>query len=408
MRVILGPDQPIIEEIRAAAERHQGGAGKIAVAWAREEGVLWLLDAISGKISDLQVIVGINEGGTTVEALLRLLPEVSFLGVFYKHPRQTFHPKVYLFESEAPIGTTLIVGSSNLTRGGLITNFEVSLIIEGRETGDRALAASLRGSTTSIWKRLRESPFLIHVPSEDKISELHAAGYLTAESTVRQARQGGLGRPQPRQDIRTAPPPPVNPPLAAPLAALIAASPTVPVQKPLRSSESEDTDLDFDCFFVRTLTPNDVAKLHGRTPGTFEPDLGETARNRFPAFWGWSDRYKQVVRRELRLEWRASALLLSSRTPVLGVRVETILWYRPEREGHLPEHRIRIGPIGTLRKYVPENFDTASLLVVERGSAGVGYDFIVRFIASNDPAYVSFSRYLSDHRPGHSFGYGRL
>jgi HKD family nuclease len=39
-----------------------------------------------------------------------------------------FHPKIYLFEKGRE--TTGIVGSTNLTRGGLLTNFEVNVVIK--------------------------------------------------------------------------------------------------------------------------------------------------------------------------------------------------------------------------------------------------------------------------------------
>ena len=98
-RLILGPMESAYEEIKAAAIRHQGGKARIAVAWAKDDGVNWLLDAINGHITDLNFVIGINERGTTVEALLRILQHNASLRIFYKHPYQTFHPKIYCFES---------------------------------------------------------------------------------------------------------------------------------------------------------------------------------------------------------------------------------------------------------------------------------------------------------------------
>src|SRR5207249_4383669 len=118
-----------------------------------------------------------------------------------------------------------------------------------------------------------------------------------------------------------------------------------------------------DRFFVRTLTANDVEKLHARTPGTFEPDLGETARDRFPTFWGWPQKYATVTRQLTRLEWNATARLFSNGTPSEGVEVALMLWFREARTaangqlGHAAEHRFRPGPISTVRRYVPERFD---------------------------------------------------
>ena len=59
-RLIFGPAQAALEEIKNAARRHQGGRGRIAVAWAREDGVYRLVDAIGDRIPELQFIVGLT------------------------------------------------------------------------------------------------------------------------------------------------------------------------------------------------------------------------------------------------------------------------------------------------------------------------------------------------------------
>ena len=119
-------------------------------------------------------------------------------------------------------------------------------------------------------------------------------------------------------------------------------------------------------FYVRTLTVNDVNKLHGITPGTAEWDIGVTARNARPAFWGWPDRYASIVRRLPRLEWRATGSLRSSLTGDQGVDVDISLWFREERPEHAAEHRLRIGPRERLVNATPNSFDTTSLVVLER------------------------------------------
>ena len=159
-------------------------------------------------------------------------------------------------------------------------------------------------------------------------------------------------------------------------------------------------------FFVRTLTPNDVGKLRGNTPGTYETDLGEIARDSYPSFWGWPDRYNEVVRKKSRLEWKARARLFSSEKPQ-GIPVTVTLWYRESRPGHAAEHRMGLGPINRVRAAVPPSFDTSSLMVVERAPQSSDYDFIVRLITANDPDYADFAAYLTEERPEHRHGYGR-
>jgi hypothetical protein len=159
-------------------------------------------------------------------------------------------------------------------------------------------------------------------------------------------------------------------------------------------------------FFVRTLTANDIEKLHGRRPGTFEPDLGRNARDTFPSFWGWPEKYREVKRQLSRLEWQAAARLMSRLTAPSGTSVELMLWYREPRLNHLEEHRFRLGPIGSVRSAVPEDFDEESLVIFERAPSGAGYDFVVRLVTPEEPGFADYSTYLAEHRAGHRFGYG--
>jgi HKD family nuclease len=100
------------------------------------------VEAVNNRVDELHAVVGINERGTTVEGLLRLLDVATTLKVFFKHPRQTFHPKLYWFEGgTAGDSTTAIIGAATLIRGGLFTNFEASLIAQI----DHATAAADEG-----------------------------------------------------------------------------------------------------------------------------------------------------------------------------------------------------------------------------------------------------------------------
>ena len=100
-------------------------------AFASEAGVVGLSECIeSGAdfFNTLNLIVGIDQEGTSKKAL----KEINELGInsyiFYQKESPIFHPKIYLFEGEND--TTLIVGSSNLTARGLFGNIESSLMIE--------------------------------------------------------------------------------------------------------------------------------------------------------------------------------------------------------------------------------------------------------------------------------------
>lgn len=410
VRLVFGPRRRLIDELRSAAEQHTGGRLRLAVAWARQEGVLGLLEAISPHIAELDVVVGVNDKGTTVEALLLLLQRARALTVFYKHNRQTFHPKLYLFQSGEgdTERATLIVGSGNLTQGGLLTNFEASLAVDlGPEVpqyGKELLIAA-----DKIWDELTQSHFAYKVSSDEDVRQLYEAGYIVLESTVKNRRR--LERRQSRKPgsllLPTAPPSAVR---RNARQEVIIPFPIDPEEDLVFASEDTDPVNSFplpDRFFVRTLTDNDVNKLVNAAAGTFEPDLGESARDQFPSFWGWPDKYQVNPASKVgRREWRTKGRLITSQTPPSGILIDVVLWFRPERPGHLPEHRIRLGPIGTIRGYVPPGFSTDSLVVIERAPENEDYSFVVRLITASDPTYQDYASYLTTKRAKHRYGYG--
>ena len=100
-------------------------------AFASEAGVVGLSECIASGVEfykTLNLIVGIDQEGTSLNAL----NEINSIGInsyiFYQKESPIFHPKIYLFEGEND--TTLIVGSSNLTARGFFGNVESSLMVE--------------------------------------------------------------------------------------------------------------------------------------------------------------------------------------------------------------------------------------------------------------------------------------
>ncbi|WP_424348153.1 phospholipase D-like domain-containing protein [Kocuria sp. CH-021] len=103
---------------------------QVAVAWAKRSGLGRVRDQIEAfrdSGGKLTMIVGVSEGGATKEGLELALELASEAYVFHD-PRRTFHPKVYLAVGDSQ--QSLLVGSSNLTAGGLAWNYEASLWLD--------------------------------------------------------------------------------------------------------------------------------------------------------------------------------------------------------------------------------------------------------------------------------------
>lgn len=100
-------------------------------AFASEAGIFGLsghMQYAKQNFKNLTLIVGIDQAGTSKEALEEILNLNIHSYIFYQSEAPIFHPKIYLFEGDKEI--KLIVGSSNLTGRGLFTNVESSLLIE--------------------------------------------------------------------------------------------------------------------------------------------------------------------------------------------------------------------------------------------------------------------------------------
>jgi HKD family nuclease len=80
------------------------------------------------NFKNLTLITGIDQEGTSKEALYEILNLKISSYVFYQEEQPIFHPKIYLFEGRN--SAVLILGSSNFTRFGLFQNVESSILVE--------------------------------------------------------------------------------------------------------------------------------------------------------------------------------------------------------------------------------------------------------------------------------------
>jgi HKD family nuclease len=72
--------------------------------------------------------VGIDQGGTSIEALAELTESTYEANVIYTKSNFIFHPKIYHFENQDH--AKVIVGSSNFTQKGLFENIEANISLE--------------------------------------------------------------------------------------------------------------------------------------------------------------------------------------------------------------------------------------------------------------------------------------
>ena len=99
----------------------------ICVAFLKMSGLKSLLTVLSSKIGKCTFYVGTDYYLTEPEAIRKLYQQGHTVLIFKKNA-STFHPKVYYFRTKNDV--SILVGSANLTGGGLETNSEISAFFE--------------------------------------------------------------------------------------------------------------------------------------------------------------------------------------------------------------------------------------------------------------------------------------
>lgn len=119
--------QDLRDFLHGIAHETELTALRASVAWAKRSGLLRMEPAITAirQRGSAQLIVGISEGGATKQGLRLAMNLADEVFVFHDPAGRTFHPKVYF--AAGANRAALLVGSQNLTAGGLYFNYEAAI-----------------------------------------------------------------------------------------------------------------------------------------------------------------------------------------------------------------------------------------------------------------------------------------
>ena len=165
----------------------------IVVAFAKNSGVLRIKDALERfrqRGSKVNVYVGVDLGGTSYEALTALLLHTDSLNVVHSEKWQTFHSKIYQFVGNDK--GLVIVGSQNLTGGGLWTNFESSVLIPVLGSSESGLALQ-KGVDDFIGELASLGDSFMPIEKQLDIDTLLGNGYIFKEVAQRMLREKASG-----------------------------------------------------------------------------------------------------------------------------------------------------------------------------------------------------------------------
>ena len=153
----FGPNPtPMFAILQDMRESGLYNRGRVMVAFANVSGVAAFRSAVGENLcANTDFLLGTSMQGTEAQAIAHLCAQGNSVGVIISHQRQTFHPKIYLFDDGTldglPQHAMVIVGSSNLYQSSLCTNFEANVehVLQPAENEEDA---ELWHSAMQIWQ----------------------------------------------------------------------------------------------------------------------------------------------------------------------------------------------------------------------------------------------------------------
>lgn len=182
-------------------------AATISTAFMTASG-LSLLQGVLEPIADrTRLFVGIRNGVTTVQSIQKALEIGCETYMVDTGSRQRiFHPKMYYARSAAR--AKLLLGSANLTMGGLRTNIEASVMQELDPATDAAFLADLEGKLDAMIADYPEH--VIRAVDAAQLADFQRAGRLLDERKTRPPEPAGSSADRdldavPKMALRTSP-----------------------------------------------------------------------------------------------------------------------------------------------------------------------------------------------------------
>ena len=283
---------------------------RTAVAFVKRSGTKHITSELAAfaKSHPVEIITGIDHLGTSAEGLEDLLGAVEPNGrVLILHNRLpfTFHPKVFMFSSTSR--ALAIVGSGNLTQGGLFTNYEAGVRLD-LDLSDSKHAAIHNEINSTLDQWADASSGITLELDEPLLTRLTALGLVPREaftSTVAGEEKEGSTQDTvatktdtDEQDIKAG-----TSPFASVVVPKAPEAHTADKQKASRPSATTSIASTLPLThlkgFIMTLHTTDVGVgqtskgTSRRSPEIFIP-LG--ARDVNPNFWGWPEKFVEDAR----------------------------------------------------------------------------------------------------------------
>jgi HKD family nuclease len=208
-----------------------------SIAFMNQGGLWQIEDSILPLADRTTIIAGIRNGITSAQGLLAAIGYgCTTYAVDTGSRNVIFHPKIYF--SRNADEARLILGSANLTIGGLSRNIEasISMTLDLSCEEDAEFVADIENKISAMIDEYQEHVFV--VPDQDAVGLLLAAGRVVDESIVAAPTPGGSSGNRDldtisKMRLKTTP---IRRPVVTPVAPVASVSvpvPAVPVRKQL-------------------------------------------------------------------------------------------------------------------------------------------------------------------------------
>ena len=297
---------------------------RAAVAFVKRSGVQHIEQNLAefAARGNVEIIVGIDHRGTSFEGLQDLLATVLPAGrivVFHNPGSMTFHPKLFLFKSDT--SAELLIGSGNLTAGGLYNNYEVgvSYSLDLTQAGDAEVLGEV-DRLLDAWSD--EASGTVSVLDADLLNRLLALGLTPGEEALnRVAQVRGVDSDMLLADDNPLPFVARLEP-GAPRRPRVARGRRGGQQAPLPDEDDEGVVL---THFVMTLQQTDAGygqTTPGTSPRSPEIFIPLAARDGNPTFWAWPHGFVEDLRSKGKFDRRGVRMRLGDEV----IEVNMMTW----------------------------------------------------------------------------------
>ena len=363
-----------------------------AAAFVKRSGTKHIRDQLKAFVDrggKAVVTAGVDAGGTSLEGLSDLVAAVGDAGricAFRNANSSTFHPKIFIFSNAD--SAEAVVGSGNLTEGGLFTNYEANLRIylDFADSEHEALYRDL-STAAAAWSTPQEG--LCYNLDAELLARLHAEGLVPDEATARREGQYNTakGKALGEQSLFAKHAVQAAPKVAGTIGdadgdggADDDGDPDLVVETP----EPVPPQPGVNTVFLMTLQRTDVgvgqttAGASRRSPEIFIPLI---ARDTDPEFWGWPTEFVAdadwagPTDKDGRGKMDRPGVMVRLGGAVFPVH----FWYNPDtRDFRMRSEDMRsAGAIG-------------DILYVERSNGTGGFSYYVDVVPQGSPKHVDY------------------